>query len=153
MTNPPESITQLNCLYVRFQGSITGNLLQRELIFHDQIRSSYAPVADWTAMLDPDKPEMLGPNGLRLQCNHLKVNQMPTPAGNNQSIEVVAWENAVVEGGIFTARAYRVTYAEAKDQLILEGDGRTDAQLFRQTQPGAVASKVSAQDHLSAKNQ
>jgi hypothetical protein len=50
----------------------------------------------------------------------------------------------VVEGKTFTARGHRVTYSEAKDLLVLEGDGRTDAQLFQQARPGASTSQTAA---------
>ena len=52
-------------------------------------------------------------------------------AGHNP-MELEALSNTLVEGSTFTARAHRLTYAEEKDLLVLEGDGRTDAQLFRQ---------------------
>ena len=122
-----QSHAQLNCLHVRFQGSITGNILSREITFHEQISAAYAPVADWSAMIDPTKPETLGPQGISLHCEHLKVNQMPVPSAKSQTIELESLGNALVEGGIFTATAQRISYAEAKDLLILEGDGRTDA--------------------------
>ncbi len=136
--NPGPANNQLYCLHVRFQGSITGNIRQGGLVFHDQVRAAYAPVLDWTAMIDPDKQGNLGPQGITLQCNQLKVNQMSLPGGNGQTIEVEALGNAVVEGqnGVYTARAYRITYSQAKELLILEGDGRTDAELFIQEQPG-----------------
>ncbi len=145
---------QLYCLHVCFQsaitgsfpGLITGKTNQGELIFKDQIRAAYAPVFDWSAMIDPEKQEKLGPKGITLHCNKLKVNQLPLPVGKGQSLEVEASENAVVEGsdGVFTARGQRITYAEAKNLLILEGNGRTNAELFRQLQPGAPYSRTTA---------
>jgi hypothetical protein len=153
-SNPDQPNNQLYCLHVRFQGSIkgsfqgliTGNVNQGELIFKEQISAAYAPVFDWSAMIDPEKQDRLGPKGITLHCNnYLKINQMPLPAGKGQTIEAEAFENAVVEGGdgVFTARGQRITYSEAKDLLILEGDGRTLAELYRQKQPGAPLEKTS----------
>ena len=98
-------------------------------------------------MIDPDKQDQLGPKGIFLHCNQLKFNQMPLPTGNGQSTEVEASGNAVVEGGdgVFTARGQRISYAEAKNLLTLDGDGRTNAELFRQLQPGTPYSKTTAQ--------
>ncbi len=158
INNTPPNSDQLNnqlyCLHVRFQESITGSFQglstgktnQGELIFKDQIRAAYAPVFDWSAMIDPEKQEKLGPKGITLHCNILKVNQLPLPVGKGQSVEVEASGNAVVEGGdgVFTARGQRIIYAEAKNLLILEGDGRTYAELYRQLQPGAPYSRTTA---------
>jgi lipopolysaccharide export system protein LptA len=150
---PDQLNNQLYCLHVRFQGSITGSFQgliggksnQAELIFKDQIRAAYAPVFDWSAMIDPEQPDKLGPKGITLHCGKLKFNQLPLPVGKGQSAEAIATENAVVEGyGVFTARAQRIAYSEAKNLLSLEGDGRTNAELFRQLQPGAPSSRYSA---------
>jgi len=45
---------------------------------------------------------------------------------------------------LYTARAQRIAYAQAKDLLVLEGDGRTDAELFYQPQPAAQPSRQAA---------
>ena len=73
---------------------------------------------------------------------------MPLPVGDRRSIELEALGNAVIEGTTFTARGNRITYTEAKDLLILEGDGRNNAELFRQLQPGAPTDKQVAQKIL-----
>jgi lipopolysaccharide export system protein LptA len=138
---------QLYCLHIRFQDSITGNLRQGELTFNDQIRAAYTPVFDWSAMIDPDKQETLGPKAITLISNSLKVNQMSLPTVKGQTIEVEASGNAVVEGngGVFTARAQRIGFSEAKELLTLEGNGRTYAELYQQPQPGAPFSTTAAQ--------
>jgi lipopolysaccharide export system protein LptA len=151
--NSDQPINQLYCLHVRFQGSIkggfrcllSGNINEGEVTFNKQIRAAYAPVFDWSAMLDPEKLEKLGPKGISLHSNYLKVNQMPLPGGKDQTIEAEAVDNVMVESGdgVFTARAQRMTYCEDKNLLILEGDGRAPAELFRQKQPGAPLDKHS----------
>jgi lipopolysaccharide export system protein LptA len=151
--SPDQPNNQLYCLHVSFQdsikgsfqGLITGNVNQGEVIFKKQISAAYAPVFDWSAMIDPEKQDKLGPKGIALHCNYLKINQMPLPAGKDQTIEAEAFDNAVAEGGdgVFTARAQRMTYSEAKNLLILEGDGRALAELYRQKQLGAPLEKTS----------
>jgi lipopolysaccharide export system protein LptA len=64
--------------------------------------------------------------------------------GTRPSVGLVAEGNTVVEGTTFTARANRITYEEAKDLLVLEGDGLSYAELFRQLQPGADRSQATA---------
>ncbi len=147
-TDNPSSKNQLHCLTVRFQGSITGNLLRRRLTFHNQVRTARAPVADWDAILPTDNPDALGPDGMTLRCDRLSVVEMSTPTGNRRSVELEALGNTVAEGTTFTARGHRITYAEAKDLLVLEGSGRSYAELFRQLKVGTPPSRAAARKIL-----
>ena len=133
-------------LHVRFRGSITGNLHRRQMTFREQVQTIYAPVDSWQAKLDPRDPDAPGPDGITLDCDQLSVVEMTTPAGPSRELEAVG--DVVVEGETFTARAARLTYAEAKGMLVLEGNGRADAQLFRQQQVGGPTSKAAAQKIL-----
>lgn len=135
----------LMCLTVRFQKAIIGNLTRRQMTFEDQVRTAYAPVDDWQATLATDDPDRLGPQGVTLRCDRLSVIEMPLPRGGGRAMEFEAVGNTIVENTAYTARGHRITYTEAKDLLVLEGDGRNDAELFRQLQPGAAASKAAAQ--------
>ncbi|MCS5616550.1 MAG: hypothetical protein NZ658_00995, partial [Pirellulales bacterium] len=60
------------------------------------------------------------------------------------TLELSAGGNVLVEGETFTARSARLSWSEAKDLLVFEGDGRSDAQLFRQLKAGAKPSTASA---------
>ena len=51
-------------------------------------------------------------------------------------------------GPTYKALGSRITYAQAKDVLILEGDGRSPAELFQQKQAGAAAKRFTAQKIL-----
>jgi len=135
----------LTYLNVRFQGSIDGNLRLREITFHDHVRATYGRVEFWDATLEPDNPDALGPGGVLLRCNELTVTQMPSPTGDRDALELVAEDNVQVDGETFNARAARMTYAEAKGLLILEGNGRTDAELYRQEHVGAAYDETTAQ--------
>jgi lipopolysaccharide export system protein LptA len=144
--SPADGVDQLVGLQIRFQGSITGNVHapRREMTFHDQVQAAYAPVDSWTATLDVNDPDALGPDGVVMHCDRLSVNEMAAPEGNRPTLELAAEGNTKVEGSTFTACAIRVTYAQAKDLLVLEGDGRTEAQLFLQQQVGAPTSNFAA---------
>ncbi|NUQ66139.1 MAG: hypothetical protein HUU20_27060, partial [Pirellulales bacterium] len=134
----------LHYLHVRFQKNITGNVHQRSVTFHQQVRATFGPVKSWEDRLDDD-PDKLGPDGAVLQCEQLTVVQMPQPNGGPPAVELYALGNTLVEGATFTARANRMTYAQAKDQLILEGDGWTNAELHYQEVPGGPTSSFPAQ--------
>lgn len=135
---------QLNCLNVRFQKSVTGNVLRRQFSFADQVQMAYAPVANWDAVLATNDPDKLGPKGVVVRCDRLSVAEMSTPMGGKRTIELEASGNTVVEGTTFTATGNRITYAEAKSLLVLEGDGRNDARLFRQLERGGERSEAAA---------
>ena len=101
------------------------------------MRSIYGPVAAWEARLNPDE---LGPDDWLMNCDLLTVRQMnpnPTAADpQHRPIELEAEGNTEIEGDVFTAHAHRMTYTEAKDVVMLEGDGRNKAELYRQAHPG-----------------
>jgi hypothetical protein len=131
----------LKYLNVQFEGSLSGNVLNRQMTFYDQVKTVYGPVDSWQAELNPNDPDGLGPHGVLLNCNQLSVAQMPLPTGDGHSVELAAEDNVVVEGQTFTARAPRMTYADAKQLLILEGNGRTGAELYRQEHVGGPFSE------------
>jgi hypothetical protein len=85
-----------------------------------------------------------------MHCDRLTVTEIRGPLGSSRELEAAG--NTVVEGtlenGSFTARAVRMTYDEAKDLLVFEGDGWTDAELFRQQQIGGQPDKVAARKIL-----
>jgi lipopolysaccharide export system protein LptA len=132
-------------LNVRFEGKIGGNVHRQELTFADQVRAVYGPVDDWQSQLDPDAPEQLGPQAVLLTSDQLTVRQMPSVVrGQQATTELETLGNTRIEGQTFTAQAHKLTFAEAKDLLVLEGDGSSDARLFRQERPGAAASQAAA---------
>lgn len=141
---------RLRGLHVRFQGSISGNVHKgrREMTFHDRVQAAYAPVDSWAAVLDVNDPEALGPDGVLMHCDRLSIHEMTTPDGKSRTVELEAQGNAEVERSTFNARAARITYAQAKDLLILEGDGRSDAELFHQQQVGGPTPKFAARKIL-----
>ncbi|HZZ28927.1 MAG TPA: hypothetical protein VFE46_13075 [Pirellulales bacterium] len=146
-SNDPNRL-QINYLNVQFHRGISGNVLRRELVFQEQVRTVYGPVPDWNSQLDPDSPAGLPPGSFLLTCDQLATNQS-APVQGRSLMEMQATGNARVEGqqqegDTFTAMAQQLNYSEAKDMLVLLGDGRSDAQLFRQPQPGAPQSHTVA---------
>jgi hypothetical protein len=80
-----------------------------------------------------------------MRCDHLWVAEMPTPVEGRRTPEIQALGSGVVEAQTFVAKAARISYVQAKDLLTLEGDGWTDAELFRQLQIGGAANRVASQ--------
>ncbi len=128
----------LTYVHVDFQDSVRGNLNRREITFGEATKTVYAPVANWDAELDARNPANLGPEGMVLDAKFLTIRQMPgrTPASQGW-VELEASGNVLAEGALFVAVGHRATYSEDKDQLVLEGDGRSPAEISYSQIPGA----------------
>ncbi len=138
-----EGEKQLTFLRVEFNRSITGNYRSRQMIFADLVQTVYAPIPNWDAKANPDRPDQLGPQGVVLNCQKLTVTEMQ--AGQDRRwFELAAEGNTVVEGQAFTANADRLTYTEDKSLLILEGTPRAAAELWRQERLGGKVSRAAA---------
>jgi hypothetical protein len=136
--------SQLNYLRVEFQKGIGGDLFKREVTFRDRVSVIYGPVSGWDEQLDGRRREGLGERDVLLDCNILKVADLGPPGGGRRSIELEASGNTTVQGRTFVGRGGRIKYVEAKDMLVLESDGRSDAVLARQSSPGQPPAEVRA---------
>ncbi|MBI2826811.1 MAG: hypothetical protein HYX69_19225 [Planctomycetia bacterium] len=138
---------RLAFLGVNFQGDLSGNQQRGLMNFQDRVRCAYGPVPDWDTTLDPDDPDKLGPEGVVLTSDALQVAQMPGLPGAEASYELTATGNVRTEGKmqdgkLFSSRAARMTYSQAKDLLVLEGNGYSDAYLSQQDRIGAQRNEV-----------
>jgi lipopolysaccharide export system protein LptA len=135
----------LQYLGVDFQRGLRGNIHRRMMEFHQRVEAITGPVAGWDDTLDPHAAGGLPDGVVAIACDMLGVGQAPPLPGLERStLEIAAGGNVLVEGETFTARSARLTWSEAKDLLVFEGDGRSDAQLFRQLQVGGQPSSASA---------
>jgi hypothetical protein len=145
---PPTSAPrpdELTYLGVDFQRGMRGNVNRRMMEFHQRVEAIWGPVAGWEDSLDAHAPGGLPPRAIAITSEVLGVGQAPpAPGQRRNSIELMAGGNVLVEGESFTARSARLSWSEAKDLLVFEGDGRSDAQLFRQMKIGAPTSSASA---------
>ncbi len=140
---------QLTCIHLRFLKSITGNKIREDLVFHGQVRTAYAPAQAWTTTLESDDPKLLGPKAVVMTCDNLAVAKMsPVSGSNGGNLELTALDNVIAYGANFTARCARMTYTQAKELLIFEGDGRSDAEFFDQVIEGGQAERSAAQKIL-----
>jgi len=138
----PDELTYLG---VDFQRGMRGNVNRRVMEFHQRVEAIWGPVAGWEDSLDAHAPGGLPPRAIAITSEVLGVGQAPpAPGQRRNSIELMAGGNVLVEGESFTARSARLSWSEAKDLLVFEGDGRSDAQLFRQMKIGAPTSSASA---------
>ena len=135
----------LTYLGVDFQRGLKGNLHRRTMEFHQRVEAIWGPVGGWDGMLDPHAVGGLPAGVFTVSCEALGVGQAPPSPGQPRAgMELGAAGNVLVEGESFTARSARLSWSEGKDLLVFEGDGRADAQLFRQVQAGGQPSTASA---------
>jgi len=132
-------------LRVDYEDEAVGNVLARELEFRGRVRTLYGPVDAWNQTLDPAPVAGLGRGQYLLTSDQLAVADVAARVSTPEAgIEMTALGNATIEGEAFSARAWRVAYARAKELVILEGDGRADAELWRKgsTTPDAAAQQI-----------
>lgn len=136
--------TKINYLKVTFQQQLVGNHPRKEMTFLNQVKTLYGPVADWATAVDRNRPETWTPETVSIDCEKMQVFARTDVAAATETFDLIAEGNTLVEGTTFHARAPRLTYAQAKDLLVIEGDGRTDAMLYHQKVQGGEASATSA---------
>jgi hypothetical protein len=134
-------------IYVRvdFEGQVTGNANSRDVEFDGRTNTIYGPIEAWDQVLDPDPPEGLGKEQFLLTSDRLTVADMGSTTGDELSaVELVADGNATIEGREFSARGSRISYAKAKELVVLDGDGRNDAELWMKGSktPDAAAQQI-----------
>lgn len=129
---------------VAFQKVMQGNFHQRQIHFEDEVVMVYGPVDHWEQKLDPDFPQQLGPRGFVLNCNRLSFFDMRRHNSENSAYELFATGNSTVEGETFFARSQSITYATAKEQLILEGGSRSPAVLWYRQRADSEANRIPA---------
>lgn len=133
----------LSTLHLRFDRKLTAQSARGKLVIDGNVRGVFGSVPGWDDRLDPEPPRP--PAGVtRLSCQQVEVHQW-TPSGSETALtDLVAAGDAVIRNEAFEARGSRVTYSQQNDLLVLEGDSRSEANLWRST--GSDGSR----DHLVA---
>jgi hypothetical protein len=146
---PKKPSTGLTYLGVDFQRGLTGNVRRHEMHFENQVRAIYGPVATWESRLDPNEPENWGEEGALLTTDHLNVVEVAgsTPEQRTFELEALGGKTSV-DNSIYRAMCNRLTYDQSKDLLVLEGDNRSSARLFRQLRLGSAPSELVARKIL-----
>jgi len=156
---------KLHFLRVDFQQGLTGNLVLRDVAFHQRVRAVYGPVDAWEQELDPTRPEGLPPQAMTLSSDTMRISEIPMavrtsvnqPAGQGNLIGPIQFRatgNVCIDGqepkrGAFRARADEATYDQLKETFNLLGTSRTPATLWWSGQQGAPAAAQSIRYVLS----
>ncbi|HEY1064943.1 MAG TPA: LptA/OstA family protein, partial [Pirellulales bacterium] len=126
-------------LKVDFQNAMRANLADRQVDCQEQVRIVYGPITAWTQIVDPDR---LGPQDVWMRCDSVTVREMQNGAAKAHELDAAG--DVQIEGARFDASAARLLYDDAKDWLILEGDGRIDAVLKQRGNAGESQPQVAA---------
>lgn len=126
---------------IEFQKQLNGSLPKREISVFDQVRAIHGPVQNWQQRIRFDDDER-SEETILMRAMRLTVAQMMT--GGQPSLEFAASGNTEIEGKTFVARAQHVRYAQANDMLVMEGTGRSVAQLSHQSRVGAPRNNAAA---------
>ena len=142
-----QKASELIHIHVDYNREIVGNFENREVTFSNQVKAIYGPVDFWEATITEQEVLRQWGKGALLTCEQLSIVEMQSE--QKHWVELIAGGNTKVEGldkaGYFTALAHRIKYSQAKEMLLLEGDGRRDAILKRRKKIGAEESKIAAQ--------
>ena len=137
--------SKLSFVRVDFHQGLDGNIYTRDVTFHDRVRTIYGPVDSWDQEIDPNQPN-LPPDAMTLTSDDLRMNEDPLaaravtpPPGGKRAVgpmQMKATGDVRIAGqvpnqGEFSVQADRASYDQTKDALILEGDERTPAKLWR----------------------
>ena len=117
MSAPPPA-DQLNFTQIDFQNGMTGNVHQRQMTFHRQVRTVHGPILKWDDTIDA---ELHGPrkDELLMKCDQLTVSQIRR-GPQQTSTEMSALGNAKVETDTFDASANRISFSEEKKQIVMD---------------------------------
>lgn len=153
-----QSAQKLRYLRTDFRRQVSGNLLERRIVLHGNVRTVYGPVDAWEQKLNVIPGESLAPETVYIECATLGVAESPTgrlfaPPGQQGQmgpIELTAEGRVTIEGqdpkqGLFTARGHRATYDQLKTMFILEGNAAGPAKVWRQEFVGGPSSVGSGQ--------
>ncbi len=130
---------------VNFEDQLTGSFEDREVEFTGRVNTIYGPVTAWDQTLDSDPPGGLAGDQYLLSSDRMSIVDMGSSTEFGPSgIGLEATGDATIEGKAFSARGQRISYAKAKELVILEGDGYSDAQLWMKgsTTPDASAQQI-----------
>ena len=130
---------------VNFEDQVTGDFASREVEFTGRVNTIYGPVTAWDQTLDSDPPGGLADDQYLLSSDRMSIVDMGSSTESGPSgIGLEANGDATIEGRAFSARGQRISYARAKELVILEGDGYNDARLWMRgsTTPDASAQQI-----------
>jgi len=135
----------LDYVQVKFENSLTGNLLETQITFDGKVRTVYAPTDDWSTQLDADEPASQFPQAVRMSCDSLQLIQWKPRTATESPIEMIATGNAHATGLTFDAHADRIGFNDANKYLVLQSGARQDASIKYRKTAESRANQITAE--------
>jgi hypothetical protein len=143
--SPQNPAAQLQGMHLKFRDTLEARLTDKQLSFIGKVEVGTGPIANLEQVINLDAMRTLQPEQTVLNGDLLRIYDVTDIAGRSHGSTLAegAWEfeamgNVTFEGkrstGDFAGKAYRITYAQAKELLIIKGDARVPADLQLQTQ-------------------
>lgn len=140
----PAVLTQkpiaLQGMHLKFRDTMEARLTERQLSFLGSVEVGIGPVRSLEEVINLDSMRTLEPEQILLSGDLLRVYDASdlSRSPSSSSMAEGAWEfeamgHVAFEGkrdsGDFSGKAYRLTYAQAKDLIHVRGDARVPAEL------------------------
>lgn len=135
---------RINFLQVNFEDRLVADLKDKQLNILGNIRTAFAPVKQFTDLVDPDGRGKLPEDGMRMQCESLQLNQWQPAGADKAQNEMVATGNTHIDSVSFEALSHRVTYNDGNDQVVVEGTPRSPAKVWHSPTPNAAKQQMLA---------
>ncbi len=117
----------LSFLSVWFQRDVRGSLRPglMDVELNGRVQAVYCPVESWDDKIGIENMKAARRLGHILECETLRIVQMPDPLNPNQgAMELSAKENAVIDGSKLYGKAREIRYNQAKSLVIFNGNAR-----------------------------
>lgn len=147
--------------HLSFRESMVAQMNTSEVRFQGKVELAAGPLKSWDDMIDLNTMQRLKPEEMLLNCDMLTAHDASDLGLRNSSLSQqrsATWEfqalgNVRFAGktndGDYSGHGYRVTYTQAKDLLVLEGDGRIPAHIRKEVAPNSREQNLEA-DVISA---
>lgn len=127
---------------IDFAGDMVGHIGDRSTVFRRQVQVIYGPVKEPLQTIDLDN---LPKDGGAMSCDTLEFVQRKATgekAGDQKYVELLAKDNARLEGKSFFAQADEISFDESKGLYMLKSYGNNQSMLWREKQRGGKRTAV-----------
>jgi hypothetical protein len=129
---------------IDFANEMIAKTKLRTMSFIGQVQVVYGPVKEPLNVIDLDN---LPSDGGAMYCDTLDFTQRQTIT-DDKYVELLARDNARLEGRSFSAQAYAITFDESKGLYTLRSKGDQQAMLWRERAPGLPRTPVVAKTFM-----
>jgi hypothetical protein len=129
---------------IDFANEMIAQTKLRTMNFMGQVQVVYGPVKEPLDLIDEDN---LPKKGGALYCDSLEATQRITVT-DDKYVELLARDNARLEGKTFSAQAHAITFDESKSLYTLRSQGDQQAMLWREAAPGLPRTPVVAKTFM-----